>query len=287
MSDEAPYLTAYKVVGVSLDTKINYVYMERNADHDGQIYFRLKLEALKSQRLSLAAGRASGQARQWPPPGTWPAIDPWPPLAALVKIDEIAELLAEVVAVKREIAESADNELAQAAAAVRAAEAASAAAAAESEAKVAKAKAAKAQAEANATEAAKAKDRAVAQAEAAVKTPIDLCSPSPPPPTSRTNTEVADITEDGLVSSPASDTLAIFCKASPRIRLLYTSQCFFNPRSQTENRSRSMSITGLVSTSSVSDLSSRVSEAERRGVPVTELKEGLLAHVDSRYVKTG
>jgi hypothetical protein len=155
------------------------------------------------------------------------------------------------------------------------------------EAKVAKAKAAKAQAEANATEAAKAKDRAVAQAEAAVKTPIDLCSPSPPPPTSRTNTEVADITEDGLVSSPASDTLAIFCKASPRIRLLYTSQCFFNPRSQTENRSRSMSITGLVSTSSVSDLSSRVSEAERRGVPVTELKEGLLAHVDSRYVKTG
>jgi len=64
--------------------------MERFADHDGQIYFRLKLEALKTQKLSLAAGRASGQARAWPPPGTWLPIDPWPPLAALVKIEEIA-----------------------------------------------------------------------------------------------------------------------------------------------------------------------------------------------------
>jgi hypothetical protein len=28
-------------------------------------------------------------------------------------------------------------------------------------------------------------------------------------------------------------------------------------------------------------------KVERRGVPVTELKEGLLAHVNSRYIKTG
>jgi hypothetical protein len=50
------------VVGVSLDTKINYVYMERSADLDGQIYFRLKLDALKLQKLSLL--RAALPARQ-------------------------------------------------------------------------------------------------------------------------------------------------------------------------------------------------------------------------------
>ena len=35
LSDEAPCLAAYKVVGVSLDKKINYVYLQRFAVHEG------------------------------------------------------------------------------------------------------------------------------------------------------------------------------------------------------------------------------------------------------------